>query len=65
MDEDEVRPKQELGFPRPLAGFSIEDLRAYIVAMRAEIERVEAEIAKRQDVRGAAEALFRPPAADR
>jgi uncharacterized small protein (DUF1192 family) len=31
------------------------------MALRAEIVRVEGEIARRRDVRGAAEALFRRP----
>jgi uncharacterized small protein (DUF1192 family) len=60
LDEEEVRPKREVTMPRPLVGLSVEELETYMAAMRAEIARVEEELAKRRDVRGAAEAMFRP-----
>jgi uncharacterized small protein (DUF1192 family) len=60
MDEEDLRPRTAgKRLVRDLAPMSVEDLRAYVVELRNEIERVEAEIARRQDVRGAAEALFR------
>ncbi len=61
-DEDRPRPKRE--FPElgsRLDGWSVEDLEAYVQALRAEITRVEEEIRRRRDLRGAAEALFRTP----
>jgi uncharacterized small protein (DUF1192 family) len=64
MDEDEVRPAPAVSIGRDLRTLSVADLEAYVEALRGEIERVRAEIARRQDVRGAAEALFRRPPAD-
>ena len=60
MDEEEVRPKREMTVPRPLAGLSVEELLAYIALLKAEIARVEAELARQRAVRGAADALFKP-----
>jgi uncharacterized small protein (DUF1192 family) len=60
MDEEDLRPRTARAeLARDLRTLSVEDLRAYVVELRNEMERVEAEIARRQDVRGAAEALFR------
>jgi uncharacterized small protein (DUF1192 family) len=60
MDEEDLRPRTAgKVLARDLRTLSVEDLRAYVVELRNEMERVEAEIARRQDVRGAAEALFR------
>jgi uncharacterized small protein (DUF1192 family) len=60
MDEEDMRPPTAgKALARDLRTLSVEDLRAYVVELRNEMERVEAEIARRQDVRGAAEALFR------
>jgi uncharacterized small protein (DUF1192 family) len=39
----------------------VSDLEAYVHGLKAEIARVEAEITRRRDVRGAADALFRRP----
>jgi uncharacterized small protein (DUF1192 family) len=60
MDEDEVRPRKEVTVPRTLAGLSVEELDSYVALLKAEIRRTEAEIAKRRDVRGAADAFFKP-----
>ena len=62
MDDEEARPKRggEAVLGQELRTLSVEELRAYAAALDAERKRVEAEIAKRQDVRGAAEALFKP-----
>ena len=60
MDEEDLRPRTARAeLARDLRTLSVEDLRAYVLELRNEMERVEAEIARRQDVRGAAEALFR------
>jgi len=39
----------------------VAELTAYIEELRAEIARVEADIARKQDHRAAADAFFRPP----
>ncbi len=61
MDDEEVRPRPTTGLPRPLEPLSIADLEAYRAALEQEIRRVDAELARRRSVRGAAEALFRRP----
>jgi uncharacterized small protein (DUF1192 family) len=59
MDEEEARPKPVAGVGRDLRQLSVSDLETYVHDLKAEIARVEAELARRRDVRGAAEALFR------
>ncbi|WP_027285761.1 DUF1192 family protein [Rubritepida flocculans] len=64
MFEEEQRPRRpEVFAPAALEGWSEEALRAYIVALQAEIARAEAALAARQAQRAAAEALFRKPSA--
>lgn len=58
-EEEEIRRPQ----PGPVLGGrlddrSVEELEAYIAQLRAEIERVEAEIRRRREIARAAEALF-------
>ena len=62
MEEEEVRVRPTTGIGRDLTTLSVADLEQYITALQGEIARVQAEIARRRDVRGAAEALFRRPA---
>jgi uncharacterized small protein (DUF1192 family) len=57
-EEDRPRP-QGATLPRPLATLSVKDLEEYIEMLRDEITRVEEELHRRRDVRGAAEALFK------
>ncbi len=67
-DDDRPRPKpKHLAIGQPLEGVSVGDMEVQIAALRDEIGRLEAEIAKRTDHRAAAEALFkkRPPATER
>ena len=54
MEEPEVRIKPQTGIGRDLYTLSVAEL-------EAEIVRVRAEIVRKRDVRGAAEALFRRP----
>ncbi len=62
MMEDEERPRPPARFtPLPLDGLGVEELRAYIAALQAEIARAEAAIAARQAQRSAADAFFRRP----
>ena len=57
MDEEESKPKR---LERPALGsISIEDVRAYIIELRVEIERAEAAIAEKQDARGHADSFFK------
>lgn len=64
MEEEEVRIRPNTGIGRDLRTLSMGEMEAYAAQLRAEIGRVEAEIARRRDVRGAADALFkRPPGA--
>lgn len=62
MEEEEVRIRPSTGIGRELRTMSVDEMRAYVASLKAEIVRVEAELARRSDVRGAAEALFKRPA---
>lgn len=59
-DEERARPqRREIAVGQPLEGVSIGEMETRIEALRAEIARLEAEIARRQDHRAAADALFK------
>lgn len=47
--------------PPTLEGWGVEELHAYVAALRAEIARAEAAILQRQSHRSAADALFGNP----
>ena len=56
------RPRAERFVPPPsLDGWGVQELRDYIAALRAEILRAEAGIARQESHRSAADALFRKP----
>ncbi len=61
LDEEEIRPKPQLVARPPLDGFSVDDLRAYIEALRTEISRAETAITVKQASRNHADSFFRPP----
>jgi uncharacterized small protein (DUF1192 family) len=62
IDEEELlRPRAPGGVRRELKTLSVDELQAYAAELRAEASRVEAEIVRRREVRGAADALFRKP----
>ncbi|WP_207538681.1 DUF1192 domain-containing protein [Sabulicella rubraurantiaca] len=62
MFEEEPRPKRRQGLePAKLEGWDVGELRDYIEALRAEINRAEAALAKQDGHRSAAEAFFRRP----
>lgn len=65
MDEEDLRPRRAApaGLTRELKTLSVDELEAYVADLRREAVRVEGEIARRRDVRSAADALFRKPAA--
>ncbi|MCM2400868.1 DUF1192 domain-containing protein [Rhizobium sp. S153] len=62
MTFDEQRPKKsvthEIGID--LSSISAEELRARIAVLREEIARIEAEIARKDDSKRAADSFFRP-----
>lgn len=60
IEDDEPKlPQPRLTCP-PLGTWSVAELEAYIVELRAEITRAEAAIAAKQSHRAAADAFFRP-----
>ena len=59
-DEDEL-PIRRSSKPPDLSSWSISELEDYIRRLEGEIDRARAQIASRQTVRGAAEALFKKP----
>ena len=63
MDDEIERLKQE-AMPADMQSWNIEDLQAYIDAMRAEIAKVEALMAQKNKVQSAAAALFGGTAPD-
>ena len=62
-DEDDTPKARRPGMVAapPLDTLGIEELRDYIAALRAEITRAEAAIAKKDTHRNAADAFFRKP----
>ncbi|MCW8085664.1 DUF1192 domain-containing protein [Sabulicella glaciei] len=62
MFEEEPRPRRRPGLePAKLDGWDVGELRDYIEALRTEIGRAEAAIAKLDGHKSAAEAFFRRP----
>jgi uncharacterized small protein (DUF1192 family) len=59
MDTDELEPAKQKPQPRNLEIMSIEALGEYIEELKAEIVRVEGEIARKKAARAGAEAFFR------
>ena len=59
MDLDDLEPRNRPPQKKNLDVMSLEELEDYIAALKAEIVRTEAEIAKKQDHRGSADALFK------
>ena len=59
-DEEELAlSKQKKEFPRILDNMSIDELQEYIAEMKMEIERVEADIEKKQAQKALAESIFK------
>lgn len=58
-DEDEIaKSKRPQVFPRELYGMGVDQMREYIAELQLEIAKVEAQIAKQDGMKSAAEALF-------
>ena len=58
FDDDRPRPKPVHEIGENLAAFSVDELKNRIAALRAEIARIEAELASKGATKNAAEALF-------
>ena len=61
MEEPEIRIRPNTGIGRDLSVMSVAELELFIGQLEGEIARVRAELKRKADVRGAAEALFRRP----
>lgn len=62
LDDEPAEPRKQARLARlTLDSLGIEELRAYIVELREEIARVEADIGRKQSHKNAADAFFRKP----
>ncbi len=59
--DDELELLKPAGLPADKQQWNIEDLKAYLIAMKAEIDRVEQIINQKTKVQMAADALFGVP----
>ena len=59
MSDDEFEGLRPRGLPRELQSWNIEDLESYIMRLKAEIERVEAQLSDKKAVGDAAASLFK------
>jgi len=59
FDLDDLDPRQKKTQPKNLDAMNIEDLKEYVAAMKAEIERVEAKIKAKQSHASAAASFFK------
>jgi uncharacterized small protein (DUF1192 family) len=58
-DEEPILIKSAFGLGQSMDGLSVGELEAYIKELETEIDRARAAIKARQDVRSAADALFK------
>ena len=62
LTDDDTPPPKPVRLPKlPLDLLGVEELSDYILELREEIVRVEAEIARKRHHRSAADAFFRKP----
>jgi uncharacterized small protein (DUF1192 family) len=59
---DDLEPQKQTRKPKLLDDMSIDDLKEYVVNLKAEIARVEAAIKAKQAHMAAMDALFKKPA---
>jgi uncharacterized small protein (DUF1192 family) len=59
MDADDLEPRKKPSKPKDLSIYSIEDLREYVEALRAEIARAEDMMAKKSAQLDAAASIFK------
>ena len=60
--DDDLEPTNRPRKPKPLDGMSVDELREYVDALKAEIARAEAAIGAKSAHRAAADAFFKKPA---
>ena len=60
--DDELDQLKPVGLPANKEHWNIEDLNAYITALRAEVVNIEQIVSEKTEVQMAANALFRMPA---
>lgn len=58
FSDDDLDPKNKRLKPRKLDDMSVPELKDYIASMKEEITRAEADIAKKEKSKAAADALF-------
>lgn len=63
LTDDDFDPRTKKMKARPLDMLSVDQLRGYIAELRAEITRVEADIAKKEKSKAAADSFFKAPPA--
>ncbi len=61
MFDDDLEPRTKANKPKPLDTMSVDELKAYVAALQAEILRVEAAITAKQTHMAAMDALFKTP----
>ena len=59
MDLDDLEPRNRPPQKKNLEVMSLEELEEYVAELKAEIERTEAEIARKRDHRSSADSLFK------
>lgn len=59
FDEDLPKKKPDGDFPRNLDNMSIHELQEYVTALKEEIARVEADMAKKKASQDAAASIFK------
>lgn len=57
--DDDTEPKSKKKTLKPLDGYSIDELAAYIADLQTEITRAESEMAKKKNHMAAVDALFK------
>lgn len=57
--DDDTEPKTKKKTLKPLDGYSIDELAAYVADLRTEITRAETEMAKKKNHMAAVDALFK------
>lgn len=59
MEDEDLQPQRRKPDVKNLEVLSVEALEEYILELQAEIDRVRAEIARKQSAKSAAETFFR------
>lgn len=59
MFDEDFDPKTKKPAVKPLDNMSVEELQDYLERLHQEIERVQAEIAKKENYKSAADAFFK------